>query len=119
MIKKIFAVFFILLLVACGSKDKKTAIPSNVIPPEQMVQILVDFHLAEAALAKAQQNNQDVNLLSNHYYASILRKYHITRSKFQVSIMFYSSNLKELDNIYKEVLTELSKTQTRIISKKI
>lgn len=117
MIKKILFLFiFAILLIAC-SKEKRVSIPSEVIPPEQMVPVLVDFHLAEAALIKAQEAKQDVDFLKGQYYYFIIKKHHITFKKFNVSIKFYSSNLKELHIIYGDVVSELSKTQSRIVSR--
>jgi len=119
MLKKTAIVIFVLLMAACSSKDKKVHIPATIIPQEQMVQVLVDFHLAEAAIQRAKQDGRDVNMISNFYYASLLKKHHITRKKFNESLLFYSNNLKELENIYKDVVTELSKTQSKIVSRKI
>lgn len=117
MIKKILFLFvFAILLIAC-SKEKRVSIPSEVIPPEQMVPVLVDFHLAEAALIKAREAKQNVDSLKGQYYHSITKKHHITFNTFNVSIKFYSSNLKELYTIYRDVVSELSKTQSRIVSR--
>ncbi|MBP8041513.1 MAG: DUF4296 domain-containing protein [Bacteroidales bacterium] len=115
--KKILILFlFVLALDAC-SKDKRVSIPDEVIPPEQMVPVLVDFHLAEAALVKAREAQKDVDFLRDHYFNSILKKYNISYSKFYGSMKFYSENLKELYIIYGDVVSELSKTQSRILSR--
>jgi hypothetical protein len=117
MIRKIVFISFLFILNACGSRDEKLKIPDNIIPPEQMVSVLVDFHLVEASIIKAQQRNEDVNALSDFYYHSILKKHKINRKKFEESILFYSRHMKEMHNIYQQVVVELSKTQSRIISK--
>ncbi len=119
MIKKIAMIVFVLLIAGCSSKDKKVHIPATIINQEQMVPVLVDFHLAEAAIQRAKMDGRDVNMLSNFYYASLLKKHHITRKKFNESLLFYSNNLKELENIYKDVVTELSKAQSKVASRKI
>jgi len=84
-----------------------------------MVLVLVDFHLAEAAIVDVQNKKEDVNQYTNYFYNSILQKHNISRKKFSESISFYNKNLKEFQKIYKDVVVELSKTQSRIISKKL
>lgn len=117
MIRRITFISFLFLLCACSSEDEKLKIPDNIIPPEQMVPILVDFHLVEASVIQAKQRNEDVNQATNFRYRSILEKHKISRNKLSESIAFYTGHMKELHKIYEEVVVELSKTQSRIISK--
>lgn len=117
MMRKLLIILVVAITFTACSKDKRVSIPADVIPPEQMVPVLVDFHLAEAALTKAREAKMDVGQLSGQYYYSILKKHQITYKKFNISLRFYSSNLKELYLIYKDVITELSKTQSRIVSR--
>ncbi|HOY32974.1 MAG TPA: DUF4296 domain-containing protein [Bacteroidales bacterium] len=116
--KKLLVILVIVLTLAGCSEDKRAQIPPQVIPPERMVQVLVDFHLAEASLACAGPEGRDVGLLRDQYYYFLLRKHHISYKEFNESLQYYSSNLKELHLIYGEVVTELSKTQSKIGSKK-
>jgi hypothetical protein len=117
MIRKIAFISFVFLLCACSSKDENIKIPENVIPPEEMVSILVDFHLVEASVIKSQEDNADINQLTNFRYRSILTKHKISRKKLDESIAFYTEHMKEMHKIYEQVVVELSKTQSRIISK--
>ncbi len=107
-----------MLLMACGNKDKSVKIPKNVIPPTEMVGVLVDFHLAEAVIRDAQQRNMELDQTSNQYYYSLLKKHKISRKQFAESLKFYTENSKELQKIYKDVVVELSKMQSFVISKK-
>jgi hypothetical protein len=117
MIRKIALISVLFLVCACSSKEKKTKIPDNIIPPEQMVSIIVDFHLVEASIFQGQQNHEDVNLISNYRYKWIFQKHKINRNQLSESLMFYTYHMKDLEAIYKEVVVELSTTQSRIISK--
>jgi len=118
MIKKILILFVCLISVASCSKEKKVIIPPEVIPPEQMVQVLVDFHLVEASLVQATLEQKNVDSLNNQYFYQVLKKHQITYKKYNESLKFYSFNLGELYKIYGDVVSELSKTQTRIVSRK-
>jgi hypothetical protein len=113
----IIFIFVLFLVYACGSKDEKTKIPDNIIPPDKMVLILVDFHLVEASIYQGQQRHEDVNGLTNYRYKSILKKHKISRKQLSDSFMFYTDHMKDMEKIYKEVVMELSTMQSRIISK--
>jgi hypothetical protein len=117
MIRRIAVISFLFLLCACGSEDEKIKIPKNIIPPEEMVSILVDFHLVEASIIQAKQRNEDENQLTNYRYRSVLEKHKISRKKISESITFYTGHMKEFHKIYEEVVVELGKTQSRIISR--
>ncbi|HNW68941.1 MAG TPA: DUF4296 domain-containing protein [Bacteroidales bacterium] len=117
MIKKILILLVCLVAVTACSKEKKVSIPPEVIPPDQMVQVLVDFHLAEASLVQASLDQKNVDSLNNLYFYQILQKHQINYKKYNESLKFYSSNLEELHKIYGDVVSELSKTQTRIVSR--
>ncbi len=116
--KKWLLIGAVMLIIACGNKDKAIKIPNNIIPPTEMVGVLVDFHLAEAVIRNAQEKNMDLNQVSNQYYYSLLKKHGITRKQYGESLQFYTQNIKEYQKIYKEVVVELSKMQSFVISKK-
>jgi len=117
MIRKIAFLAVLLLVCACSSKDKKTEIPENIIPPDSMVSILVDFHLVEASVFQGQKIHEDINEVTNSRYKFIFKKHKINRKQLSESLMFYSEHMKDLETIYKQVVVELSTTQSRIISK--
>ncbi len=115
--KRLLFIFILAFFVLSCSKDKKAEIPADIIPPDQMVMVLVDFHLAEASLIEGRNEGQVISINKDFYFYSILQKYQISYKKFNQSLKFYCSNLEELDLIYKDVITELSKTQSRIGSR--
>jgi len=117
MTRKIVLISFLFLLFSCSSKDEILNVPKKLIQPDEMVTILVDFHLVEASISQAQDRHDDVNQLTNFRYSSILEKHKITRAKFDESIDFYSGHMKTMHIIYEKVVEELNKTQSRIISK--
>jgi hypothetical protein len=117
MFKKIIFISVLFLFCACGSKTEKTKIPDNIIPPDKMVSVIVDFHLIEASIGIEQQNGGDVNGMSNFRYNSVMKKHKINRKQLSDSFMFYTRHMKEMDKIYKQVVVELSTMQSRIISK--
>ncbi len=117
MIRKILILLFLCFIFGCSSNDENISVPKNLIQPEEMVSILVDFHLIEASIGQAQDRHEDVNQATNFRYNSVLKKHKISRIKFDESIAFYTMHMKALHKIYEKVVEELSETQSRIISK--
>ena len=117
MLRKIVFIFCLFVFYACGSRDEKLKVPDNIIQPDEMVSILVDFHLVEASLSLSQDKHEDVNQTTNFRYRSVMEKHKISRAKFDESIRYYSSHMKEMHKIYQQVVVELSTTQSRILSK--
>lgn len=110
--------FVLLVFFASCSDEKQVSVPRNLIQPDEMVVILVDYHLAEAALTEEKLKNSDMNLFTNHYYNGILRNHGISRKKFALSIKFYAANVSELQKIYERVVNELTTMQVQTISNK-
>lgn len=114
MIRNILFISFLSILLSCSSEDKKILIPENIIPPEQMVPILVDFHLTEASIYLNQQKHENVGPITIERYNFILKKHKITRKKLDESFRFYSDHINEMEKIYEQVVVELSKAQSGI-----
>ncbi len=117
MIRKLVIISVLFFVYACGSGDKEAKIPDNIISQKEMVLVLVDFHLADASILQGQQRHEDINEFSNYRFNSVLKKHKISRNQLKESFKFYSEHIKDLEKIYKEVVVELSTTQSRIISK--
>jgi len=108
---------FIFILSAClfsckGSEDNVN-IPSGIIPPDSLVGIFVDFHLAEAALMDKQQYHKIPEDYAVYYYTYIMKKHNIDRNSFDKSMRFYSYHPKLLREVYEDVISELSTNQGR------
>ena len=110
---RLYKVYFILLLflLSCNTKDKD--IP-NILTREQMVDILTDIQIIEAKLAYEKKSAIKFEQLSKKYYESVFSKYNISREEFEESLFYYEKDIKELDNIYSDVITNLNKIQSEI-----
>jgi hypothetical protein len=107
--------FITLLLVFCwgctGGEDK-VKIPSDVVPPREMILLLVDFHLAEVSLQQLQNDGKNPAEYTALYYPHLLRKHNIDKEAFIRSLDFYSHHPRLLRQIYDEVISELSTLQS-------
>jgi hypothetical protein len=111
--KKIIYLFSLIFLFACAQSKDEVKIPDDIIPPQEMINVIIDFHIAEAALVECQNKKEDVNVTTILYYNSILKKHKITRAKFDKSMKFYTENIQLLQIIYEEVGNELSTMQSK------
>jgi hypothetical protein len=101
----------ILLLTFFACSEQEVFIPDEIIPREQMVQILADMHIADAAINyktlgdTARLNNAEV-------YSQIFRKHDVTPIHYQESYQFYLSNPGLMNKMIDEVINELSRRQS-------
>jgi hypothetical protein len=105
---------FLLILLA-GCKQPLPDIPSDVLPTEKMVKIIADMHIADAvAETKKAQEGKDNVALTNEYYKQIYKIHNVSEEDFKRSYKFYEDNPGWMDQVYKGVITELSKKQAEV-----
>ena len=96
------------LLTACESKVDYEK-PKDLIPKEQMTDLLYDMHLATAS-----SNLRNINLERDRNYMSLVyEKYGIDSTRFAISNIYYTSKSDEYLEIFEEVerrLRELKDT---------
>jgi len=102
--RKIIYSFFVLFFVACTSNTiyKK---PDNLIPEKQMIRILTDIYIANAA---RNVKTKDLTLYVN-YRPLIFKKYGIDSLQFHNSNLYYMSRIDDYEAIYKKVEKRLKK----------
>lgn len=92
----------ILLLSACTSNTiyKK---PADLITKKQMVNLLTDMYLANAAInVKTKKKERNLN-----YMPLVYEKYGIDSLRFQTSNIYYMSRIDDYEAIYKQVKARL------------
>jgi hypothetical protein len=106
-----------ILLFTTGCRNhrdvKSATIPENLIPMDSMVAILVDVQLIEAILKINYAAKSENQTYSEKYYDYLFEKHCITKDQFEKSLEYYQRNSESLGIIYTEVITELSKLQTK------
>ncbi|MDE3742990.1 DUF4296 domain-containing protein [Maribacter polysaccharolyticus] len=111
--KKFVAVIFVLALLSCGGKLIEK--PDNLIPKDQMVGILNDLAIMNAAnnanASKLEENNIDPTNF-------VFEKYGIDSLQFVSSDTYYASMPKEYEEIYTEVEALLELEKERITEEK-
>lgn len=109
--KKIALLLF-LTVVAFVSCDKPVfEKPDHLIKEKEMINLLVDIHLAEATFNHMQQDSVVRKSSSVNFYYSILAKYEVPDSVFEKSFVYYASNPRNFEKMYREVMNKLSEME--------
>ena len=100
--KFIYIVLISFLLLNCTSNTilKK---PDNLIPKDQMVDLLTDLFIAMNA-----QTTKNIDLKRNvNYFPLVFEKYKIDSTQFKESNYYYTSKVDDYDDILNEVQVRL------------
>ena len=102
---KIIIVVLAIFFLGCKHEELK---PSNVLPKQEMIQLIVEIELSQAAFKiKNQDKKFDLDQVSNH----IFEKHQTTSQNFDESLKYYTSRLSQMEEIYNEVISILSQKQ--------
>lgn len=85
----------LLLLQSC-----KPSIPSKYIQPDEMEDILFDYHIADA-MARDYGNEDAQKVVA--YRAAVLKKYGVTQAEFDSSMVYYTRYTHQLQKIYESL----------------
>ena len=92
--------FFLLLLFLASCENKVSyEKPDDLIPKDKMVDLLYDMHLAIGT-----SNITNKNLEKNRNYLSVVYEKHgVDSVQFAMSNIYYTSNINDYEDIFKEV----------------
>jgi len=101
--------FFLLLLMVIGCKP---TVPSEYIQPEDMEDLLYDYHMA-TALAKNEYSDK-MDMKRNAYFQMVLEKHHVSEAEFDSSLVYYYSHLDRLKEIYGRVSGRIAEEAEKV-----
>jgi len=109
--KKLSIVILVIgLLFSCASNET----PDYVIPQEEMIDIIVDIHIIDGMMTVHTVRREILRQKTSNLYDEVFARYGYTRSDFDTSIYYYSLNINDYDEMYKEVLNKLSEKEAKI-----
>ena len=91
------------VLIAC-----KPGVPSRYIQPDDMEDILYDYHIGQA-IAQLEEGNQEKKEFDRMLnLAAVLKKHHVTKAEFDSSLVYYYTRADRFEKMYKRVTERLS-----------
>lgn len=94
------------LLVGC-----KPGVPNQYIQPDDMEDILYDYHIADGMVSTRPGTNED---LTQAYRVAVLKKHHVTQAEFDSSMVYYMENAELLHTIYENLGERLQDESRRL-----
>ncbi len=113
----IFIVCIALLSASCNSILNSK--PTGMLSEKQMIDVLVDINLTEAALKTGDDSiarKGDTTELRERF-AEVFKKNDIEPDRFNNSLNYYLKHIDELDKIYVEVINRLTALEATLIPK--
>ena len=108
--------FFVILLQAITSCGRHKAVvvqydipADSIISRSQMVQILADIHVMEAALQEVKKKGANEQEMSVFYYNELFSKYHMTGKRFRLNLSNYLGDSEQFYLMYEDVKNELDR----------
>jgi hypothetical protein len=97
----LMVLFAFATLIGC-----KPSVPSDIIQPGDLEDILYDYHVAQAMASDDQKG--DYNFERTKYFLAVLQKHGVTQAEFDTAMIYYYGHLDRLKPIYLEVNERLS-----------
>lgn len=91
------------ILVLASCKKEEVPLP---LSEEQMIDILIDMHIAESMIEKLPVLDRDT--VGNVYYRMIYRQHGVSEADFDESMNILREDPERLDEIYSKILEELN-----------
>jgi len=108
--------FLILLTTVLSCSKPKTIIPAGVLTEKEMIPLLVDIHIAQAA-ASIYNASDSAMYNMNEMLPYILSIHHVEKATYDSSVGFYTRHPELMQQMYEEVINELSKEEGEVSSK--
>lgn len=108
--RKCIFVAIILAIVGCNTKKRQ------LIPEDDLVDILVDIHLAEALFKVTRIKTQKFSIYDSlDIYDSVVVQHGYTKAQYDSTLAYYSDNITKFKAIYDKVIEKLNKLEGEVI----
>ena len=102
--KKVYLYLILFVFVGFSCGEKWIEKPKKLIPEEEMIEILVDIHIANSIFTSRSYTVLDsVKLTSRDFYYSTLHTHQVSDTLFEKSLLYYASYAKDYERMYAKV----------------
>ncbi len=110
------AISVLFTLTSCYNVNEGvTEIPKDLISKEKLTEVLTDIQIVEAGFIIS-KNRNGVRDLKPQYYTAVLESHNITLVQLRENVNYYQASPKVMEEIYENVLANLSKMQSNVIA---
>lgn len=117
----VFFVFMAVVFSSCSEVETqdnenqvKTDKPTPFIERNEIVDLIVDLELAEAAIKRMASYGESTAKTSSYYYDYMFERWGITFDEYNAIIDYYSQDPIEMEKIYSDVISKLSEMQSKV-----
>ncbi|MDX5345969.1 MAG: DUF4296 domain-containing protein [Hymenobacteraceae bacterium] len=115
--KKLFLLLPVFFLFQCKSEKEDTK-PENLLSADQMTNILIDVHIAEALTEIHVPLYDSAQVMYERQEKQILKKHQVSEPQFRTSYDYYLKQEEVLDKIYERVIDSLSMMEVKAQTKR-
>ena len=121
MFKNLIYLLLVLALSSCYTENKPaTEPPESLLSKELVIELITDLQLAEGIISN---NRLDKTLTKRDFkdsiYQVIFEHYQITAEQMKENLDYYNNDPEQMEKMYEQVLTNLSKYESEIIVKEV
>ena len=109
--RRILLTVLVLFSLAAGMCDRP---PGDLVPPETLVPMLIDFHLTYAIQSSTEFNEISRKVDSVDAFSYLFSKHGVSREDFDSTIAWYSRNPEHFTEIYDQVVMQLTRLMDSI-----
>ena len=92
--------FLTALIISCTQENIP---PKSLLSKKQLIEVLYDFHLVDAASKQSIIANNRNNKIKHAQYKGILEHHKISKDQFDSTINYYIARPEEVKMIYEKV----------------
>ena len=121
MIMKYWTFVLCIALLSSSCNSILSSRPSGTMNEKQMIDILVDIHLAEATIRLANDSITRLNDTTDLRirFSRVFKQHDVTPDEFNTSLNYYLAHIEELDKIYVEVINRLTILEATLQQNKV
>ncbi len=111
---RIFFILFLALLATACSTNPKGPRGKDIIPPEELIDLLADLHYYDGIITHHNDMIDNRDSDSIDLYAEIFSKHGVDRFQFEKSMNYYAFDPANFERMYEQVVEILNRRQTEL-----